>query len=96
MKIQYNEAFHLAKKKCNVAFQEIAMRCWAFPWLVNYSIAQFCVRLTTIGPKFWAILELGTWFQKLGACLVHAIQNLILYSNPKNRGSHMKKICLVH
>ena len=65
MKIQYNKAFHLAKKKCNKTFQEITMCCWAFPWLVNYSKAQFCVRLTTIGPKFWAILELGIWSQKL-------------------------------
>ena len=52
------------KKICNEAFQEIAMRCWSFPWLVNYSKAQFCVRLTTIGSKFWAILQLGTWSQK--------------------------------
>jgi hypothetical protein len=31
----------------------------------------------------------------ISACLVHATETMILDSNPKNRGSHGKKSCLV-
>ena len=64
---------------------------WDFCGLVcaGGSIRKFILRsiLNYTNLKVYMILS---------ACLVHAIQILILYSNPKNRGSHTKKSCLVH